>query len=101
MKTIKHILIISLILAGFISMPATAQEERSERHHNRTYNDNEDDENTLSPVKYVVPTNGVQIKKVVIKDLLAEIKVLGSQGKAADAWIIQVLVLLQTNLVES
>jgi len=81
MKTIKHILIISLILAGFISMPATAQEERSERHHNRTYNDNEDDENTLSPVKYVVPTNGVQIKKVVIKDLLAEIKVLGSQGK--------------------
>jgi len=81
MKTKKHILIISLVLAGFISTPAIAQEERGERNHNRTYYDNDDEENTLSPVKYVVPTNGVQIKKVVIKDLLAEIKIVGSQGK--------------------
>jgi len=81
MKTIKHILFISLLLAGFISSNAIAQEERGERHHNRTYNDNDDEDNTLAPVKYVFPTNGVQIKKVVIKDLLAEIKIVGSQGK--------------------
>lgn len=76
MKTIKHIFIISLVLVGFITSTVVAQEDKEERHHYRSHDDDED-EITLPPVQYKVP-NVNQIKKVVIKDLLSEIKIIGS-----------------------
>lgn len=82
MKTIKQVLLISFILAGLFAYPVIAQEEK---HHGRLHRINEDNENdeddvTLAPVQYKVPVNGTQIKKIVIKDLLAEIKIIGSQS---------------------
>lgn len=84
MKTIKQIFIISLVLIGFSSYPALAQEERNRHHLNRIdYNDNEDEDEdniSLAPVQYKVPVDVAKIKKIVIKDLLAEIKIVGNQS---------------------
>ncbi|NVO12339.1 MAG: hypothetical protein HXX16_20445 [Bacteroidales bacterium] len=84
MKTIKQVLLISFILTGLFAYPVIAQEEKE---HGRLHKINEDDENdqddedyvTQAPVQYKVPVNGSQIKKIVIKNLLAEIKIIGSQ----------------------
>jgi hypothetical protein len=77
MKTIKQILIMSLVLTGLFSYPALAQEEHEKRH--KELKDEDQDGNIISPVQYKVP-NSNAIKKVVIKDLLAEIRIVGSQG---------------------
>jgi len=79
MKTIKRILIISLIFTGLFSYPAFAQEERSHDRFNKLHDKDEEDEQTLPPAQYKFP-NSAQVKKVVIKDLLAEIRIVGSTG---------------------
>jgi lia operon protein LiaG len=78
MKTLKKILFVSLVITGLFSSSIYAQEEREHRHFNR-HNDEDNDEVTLPPVQFKVP-NSSSIKKVVIKDLLSEIKIVGSQG---------------------
>lgn len=76
MKTIKHLLIISLVICGFCVKPVIAQDDKEERRHH--YEDYDEDVK-LPPVQFKVP-NSAQIKKVVIKDLLAKIEIVGSQG---------------------
>ena len=82
MKTIKQILVISFILTGLFVCPVIAQEEREQSRLHRINGDdeNDDDDVNLSPIQYKVPVNGAQIKKVVIKDLLGEIRIVGSQN---------------------
>lgn len=77
MKTLKNVLIVSLVVTGLFATPLFAQEEREHHHFNKSNED--EDEKTLPPVQYKIP-NSAAIKKVVIKDLLAEIKIIGSQG---------------------
>ncbi len=99
MKTTKKIFTIALVLAGLVVMPAFAQElkqlkelveiqklkelkELKEPRHNHDNDDDDDDqdERTLPPIQYKVPVNGSQIKKIIIKDLVSEIKIVGSQN---------------------
>ncbi|MCK9205337.1 MAG: DUF4097 family beta strand repeat-containing protein [Bacteroidales bacterium] len=78
MKTIKQVLMISLIISCFFIYPAVVQGEREPRRLNEI---NVSDENQiLAPAQYKIPVNGAQIKKIVIQDLLAEIKIVGSQN---------------------
>lgn len=82
MKTIKNVLLISLLLACFTIKHSYSQELKEVKQIKSFTNQNDDeddDDRTLPPVQYKVP-NSVQIKKVVIKDLLAEIKISGGPG---------------------
>jgi len=91
MKTIKKIFLISLFLTSLVAYPTFAQEvkelkelkELKEIKHNKNHHDWEDedeDEKTLPPVQYKIPINSAQLKKIVIKDLLSEITIIGSQN---------------------
>ena len=93
MKTFKKIFIISLLLAGFTVKPSFSQELKEAKKVNELKelkelknlnenenNNDEEDERTLPPIQYKIPVNGSQIKKIVIKDLLSEIKIVGSQN---------------------
>lgn len=100
MKTIKNISALSLLLIGFTLNNALAQDQKEVKKlndlnklnelnklndlnklnnlNNHDY-DVDGEQRKLPPVQYKVP-NSTQIKKVVIKDLLAEIKIIGSQS---------------------
>lgn len=82
MKTIKNALLITLLLVGFTVKHSYSQELKELKQAN-SYSERDEDENdddrTLPPVQYKVP-NSSQIKKIVIKDLLAEIKITGGSG---------------------
>lgn len=78
MKTIKRIFIISFVLAGLLYMPAFAQEGRENRHMKRLDN-NQEDEDSMNSSTRKVTLDGKNIKKVIIKDILGKISVVGSQ----------------------
>lgn len=82
MKTIKIIFAISLFINTLTIHTTYAQELKEVKSAGVSkINDDEDDqdERTLPPVQYKFP-NSAQIKKIVIKDLLSEIKIVGSQS---------------------
>jgi hypothetical protein len=89
MKTISKVFVISLFLAGIVVYPTYSQELKEIKQVKESHdyfvldhdNEHEDeDERTLPPVQYKVPVNGSQIKKIVVKDLLARITIVGSQN---------------------
>lgn len=96
MKTNKIVLAISLLLNGLVVYPTYAQELKElkdvkdlkelknagvsyKRNANRDNDEDDQNEKNLPPVQYKFP-NSAQIKKVVIRDLLGEIKIVGSQN---------------------
>jgi len=79
MKTIKIIFAISLFLTGLLTQQSFAQEEKKARYIEYDNDEDDQDERKLPPVQYKFP-NSAQVKKVVIKDLLAEIEIIGSQN---------------------
>lgn len=78
MKTLNKIFIISLVLTGLFYSPIFAQEERDHRHL-RNLNSENDEEDTVSSAPRKVTLEGKNLKKVIIKDILGKISVVGSQ----------------------